>query len=353
LSALVNRAWTHRIHERYEESLADWNRIVELHPEHAADYTERGVVLQLMQRYEEAIADFDRALSLDPENGAATAQRGFTLHLQDRNEEALAELDRAVHIDPDAGWHYLLRAAVHEVLGHQDETLADYASAIDLLPEDATPYAYRGLVHREAGRLEEALADLDQAVALDPGYEWALERRNDTLFDLRRYDQLIPDTERLIGLGVDSEWVFERRVMGYLASGNTEAALAETTRMVAESPSDTSMRSLHAVALMSADRRDEARREVLASMDLRRSEPDPDPVESEFDLAVDLLLLGRAEEARELLDATLQSQPTADPVDDFLNDLAFLAACPGLEIEGLEEFRSIAAEYRDRLTEAE
>lgn len=350
---LLNRAWSHRTHSRYEESLADWNRILELAPDRAAHYTQRGVTLQLLDRYEEAIADFDHALSLVPDGSGTIAQRGFTFHLQGVQEKALPELNRAIDIKPDVGWNYVLRAWVHDELGDEGAALADYGRAIELTPEDSTPYAFRGSVHRAAGRLEEALADLDRAVALDPGYEWALERRNDTLFDLRRYDQLIPDAELLIGLGVDSLWVFERRVMGRLASGNSEAALAETTRLVAEFPSNTSMRSLHAVALMSADRRDEARREVLASMELRRSETDTDPVESKFDLAVDLLLLGRAEEARELLGATLQSQPTADPVDDFINDLAFLAACPGIEVEGLEEFRSIAAEYRDRLTEAE
>ncbi|MEU5873462.1 tetratricopeptide repeat protein [Glycomyces sp. NPDC047369] len=349
---LVNRAWSHRTRGRYEESLADWNRIVELDRERVSSYTERGVVLQLLQRYEEAVADFDHALSLVPEDGWSIAQRGFTFHLQGLEEKALLELDRAIGISPGQSWNYVLRAWVHDERGDADAALADYSSAIELDPEDSTPYAFRGSMHRSAGRLEEALTDLARAITIDPDYEWALERHSDTLFDLRRYDLLVPDAERLIGLGVDSEWVYVRRVMGYLASGNTEAALAESTRMTAESPSDGTLRSLHALALMSADRRDEAHREFLAAIDPLRSEPDADPIESGLGRVIDLLLLGRPEEARELLEATMRSEPTAEQIDDLLDDLAFLTACPGIEVEGLEELKAVAAAHRKRLPEA-
>ncbi|MFB9661843.1 AAA family ATPase [Glycomyces mayteni] len=350
--ALVNRAWSHRTHARYEESLADWNRLIELDPERAAHYTDRGVVLQLMERYEEAVADFDRARSLAPEDDRNVAQRGFTFHLQGLQEKALAELDRAIGMSPDEGWSYVLRAWVHDERGDEDAALADYGRAIELIPDDSTPYAFRGSMHRSAGRLEEALTDLGRAIALDADYEWALERHSDTLFDLRRYDLLVPDAERLIGLGVDSEWVYVRRVMGYLASGDAAAALAETARMTAESPADGTLRSLHGLALMSAGRRDEAHREFLAAIDPLRSEPDPDPIESGFGRVVDLLLLDRSEEARELLGATLRLQPDADAMEGFMSDLDFLIACPGIEVAGVEESRSVAAEYKDRLPEA-
>lgn len=350
---LVDRAWSHRIQGRLEEALADWNRIVELEPEHATSYTERGVVLQLLQRYEEAVADFDHALSLAPESSTTIAQRGHTFHLQGLQEEALVELDRAVGISPDEDWTYVLRAWVHEDQGNENAALADYGRAIKLNPDDGIPYTFRGAIHYEAGRLEEALIDLDRAVALMPDFETALERHNDTLFDLRRFDLLVPDVERLIGIGLDEEWLFVRRVMGYLASGQTESALAETTRMTAESPLNSTLRSLHAVALLSAGRRDEAHRVALATIELFWSDPDLDPIESGFNHVVDLLLLGRVEEARDRLNATLQTRPTGESVDGFLDDLAFLDACPGIEIDGLEEVQSIAAEYRDRLPEAE
>ncbi len=315
--ALASRGVTYRRQGRFEESLADWNRAIELAPENDWYHSRRGIVLRLMGRYEEALRDFDQAIRLDPEYADYYMERGANLQLMERIEESHT----------------------------------DYGRAIELLPGDGTPYAHRGSAHLSAGRQEEALTDLDKAIELDPDSKWALELRNDAFVALRRYDLVLPDVERLIELGVVGQWLFERRVMGHLASGNAEAALAETARMTAESPSDSILRSLHTVALISVGRRDEAHREALAAIELLRSEPDSD--ESRFNHVVDLLLLGQTEEAREQLDTALQSQPTVEPVAGFIEDLDFLAACPGVEIEGLEEFRSIAAEYRVRLAEDE
>lgn len=347
---LVNRAWSHRNRGRFEESLDDWNRALELAPERADCYTERGIVLQLMERYEEAIADFDQAISLAPEDGAAIAQRGLTYHLQGRFEEALPELDRALGLSPDDGWNWMLRGWMHDAMGNEETALADYGRAVELIPENAVPYAYRGALHRFAGRLQEALADLDRAIELDPDDDWALENRAAALMDLRRYDRALADLEQIIELGIESEWRFIQRAMAYLATGDAEPALFELTRLAEADPADSWLRLLRAVALKATGAAEEADRELLAAIDLIQTETDEHL--RGFNIVVYLLVLGRTGEARERLDAVLQAEPPTESVVDFLDDLDFLIACPGIEVAGLEESRSAAAEYKDRLPEA-
>jgi len=46
--------------------MADYTKIIELHPDNAKAYNYRGRSKGCLKRYEEAIADYDNALRLDP-----------------------------------------------------------------------------------------------------------------------------------------------------------------------------------------------------------------------------------------------------------------------------------------------
>ena len=60
----MSRSPTRQWH--YAEAIADYAKIVELLPNHADGYTNRGYAYQLNGEREKAIADYRKALSLDP-----------------------------------------------------------------------------------------------------------------------------------------------------------------------------------------------------------------------------------------------------------------------------------------------
>ena len=51
---------------RYEDALGDYNRVLEIDPELANAYANRGSAHRSAE-YEKAIADYEKALELDPE----------------------------------------------------------------------------------------------------------------------------------------------------------------------------------------------------------------------------------------------------------------------------------------------
>ena len=55
----------------YEQALADYTQALELDPEYAMAYNNRGLTYGKIGKYEQALADFNRALELEPEYATA------------------------------------------------------------------------------------------------------------------------------------------------------------------------------------------------------------------------------------------------------------------------------------------
>jgi len=86
---------------KYEESLSDFDRAIELDPEYQGALTNRGETYLQMGKYEEALSDFGRAIEIDPEDEWALAQRGLTYRQMGKYEESLSDFDRAIELDPE------------------------------------------------------------------------------------------------------------------------------------------------------------------------------------------------------------------------------------------------------------
>jgi tetratricopeptide (TPR) repeat protein len=310
---ITQRALAYRSLGCYEEALTDFGRALELAPDPYWDLMERGATLRVMGRHEEALADLDRAIGSAPDRDAALCQQGLTYIAMERHDLGLRDFERAVRIDPDDAWTHLLRGRALRGLGRYEEARTAFGNAVRLLPDYEPALAYRGEVNRQLGDLEPALADLDRAVALAP----------------------------------DDVWNLSQRSAVHHLMGNAEAAIADLDRALALDPSNDWSRFLKAIVLKSARREAEGMTDLLAAVDLALMESDPESVQDRFSLVVYLLVLGRTEEAATALDAVLLSGPTAAAALDFIEDLSFLAVCPGLEVDGLEAFSRIATEYRD------
>jgi tetratricopeptide (TPR) repeat protein len=129
----------------------------------------RAMTYEELGRYEEALADLDRLIELDPTGTWAHARRGMA-HLElGRHEEALADLDRLIELDPSSRWALARRAMTYEELDRYEEALADLDRLIELDPTGTWAHARRDEAYRRMGRNGEAASDLQQAVERDPG----------------------------------------------------------------------------------------------------------------------------------------------------------------------------------------
>ena len=85
--------------QRYDEALADFNRSLELRPDHPDSFDDRGVTLIHLQRYEEALADFNRSLELRPADPNTVYNRACVYSHLHRASESLKDLKEAITRD--------------------------------------------------------------------------------------------------------------------------------------------------------------------------------------------------------------------------------------------------------------
>ena len=62
----------------------------------------KGLVLAGLGRYDESLAEFDKALDIDPGYAPARYSKGLALANIGKYDQSLSEIDRALEIDPGA-----------------------------------------------------------------------------------------------------------------------------------------------------------------------------------------------------------------------------------------------------------
>ena len=157
---------------KYEDALDSIDLLLELYPDNALYWSNKGMALFSLERYEEAFEAFDRAVKIDPEGGDAWCLRGSALSRLDKSEEAIESFDEAkkhchpAHFDmPRFTW----------IPRRGDTSLKDDVSK---------PCYLKGVVLMGLGRYEEAVKSFDEALEVNPDFPEAREAREEALSHL-------------------------------------------------------------------------------------------------------------------------------------------------------------------------
>ncbi len=147
---------------------AAFSKAVELFPDNALVFNNRGMFYQTQNRSEDAIADFSQAISLDSTQLQAHLNRGFTRLNIGELADAQTDFTQAIQLKPDHAPAYALRATA-ELLQHQtSEALQDYLKVIELRPAYAPARADIAFAYFFAGHYDTAAQAFDQALTLAP-----------------------------------------------------------------------------------------------------------------------------------------------------------------------------------------
>jgi tetratricopeptide (TPR) repeat protein len=156
----------------YRGTLADLDRAIQLDPNLAGAYNNRGALkANKLQDIQGGLADLDRAIQLDSNLASAYNNRGALKadKLQDI-QGGLADYNRAIELDPNLASTYNNRGFIKaDKLQDAPGGLADFDRAIQLDPNLASAYNNRG--NLKADRFQDArggLADYNRAIQLDP-----------------------------------------------------------------------------------------------------------------------------------------------------------------------------------------
>ena len=121
-------------------------------PDYSAfNYFARAVAHSFLKQDNQAIADYDRAIQLNPDYATAYNNRGLSYSNKGDEDRAIADYDRAIQLNPDYATAYNNRGISYKNKGDYDRAIADYDRAIQLNPDDATAYNNRGISYKNKG----------------------------------------------------------------------------------------------------------------------------------------------------------------------------------------------------------
>ena len=163
-----------------DDAIAFFTKAIELKPDLADAYNNRGFVYQKQNKWQLALADFNKAVQLQPRNALYYKNRAF-VYSTINFDMAISDYTTALKLDPlDYVTWYRLAAhqAQRRISSDQLKAVDHYSEAIRLKPDFVEAYVGRGVSHNFAGSKDDsAMADFNKAIELMPGYADAYVKR--------------------------------------------------------------------------------------------------------------------------------------------------------------------------------
>jgi tetratricopeptide (TPR) repeat protein len=113
--------------------------------------------------YTLAISLLDLIIDINPDSANDYNNRGLMHFRNNQLAEAITDLDRAIELNPKLDSAYNNRANYHAAVGDLAAAIADYDVALDLNPANVRAWINQGITFRELGLYDLALEDFDIA----------------------------------------------------------------------------------------------------------------------------------------------------------------------------------------------
>jgi tetratricopeptide (TPR) repeat protein len=161
----------------------------------------RGAVHHNRGQLSKAIAEYNMAIELTPEYAPVYNNRGFAYVGKGEYDQAILDFNKAIEIDPKFAMAYNNRGYVYSVKAEYDQAIADSNRAIALNPKLVMAYNNRGLAYLNKGEYEQAILDCNEALKVNPRNAMAYNIRAVAHFYKRDFDNSWDDVYRALNLG--------------------------------------------------------------------------------------------------------------------------------------------------------
>ena len=125
--------------------------------------------------------EYDKAIELNPNHADAYYKRGDVYDEMGEYGKAIADYNKAIELDPNHALAYYNRGCAYGEIGEYEKAIADYNKAIELNPNDADAYYNRGLAYHGKGEVPKAVSDLEKCIGLSTDPELTEAAQQDLL----------------------------------------------------------------------------------------------------------------------------------------------------------------------------
>lgn len=186
-----------------------YTKAIQLNPQCAPAYNNRGNVYRELGIYHKAILDYTKTVQLDPQNALAYHNRGNIYHKIGRYEDAIQDYDKTIQHKSRYAPAYTQRGNAYRNLGKYEEAIRDYNKAIELDPQSASAYNNRGMSYKKLGQYAAAIRDHLKAIEISPNYAAAYYNLGCVYWALRDWNAVIEAWEKCLELNPEHENALE------------------------------------------------------------------------------------------------------------------------------------------------
>ncbi|MCK5685315.1 tetratricopeptide repeat protein [bacterium] len=128
--AFKNRGVSYMKQGKFDLAIKDFETAIKLFPELKGLYSNFGVAWYHKKEYAKAIENYDLELEMSPENHLAYFNRALCLAELDKNDQALEDLEKTLNLKPDFYWAICYKADLLVEKGDVINAKAVYKQAI-------------------------------------------------------------------------------------------------------------------------------------------------------------------------------------------------------------------------------
>ena len=236
IAQLFSQAEFLRGHKRYDEAITLYEKILEVKPDLANVYINRGAVYYEKRQLDQALTDFDQAITINPRIAEAFINRGLVYSEKGQLDRALADCEQALTINPKFAEAFTNRGLVYSKKGQLDRALSDYDKALAINPRLSKVYSNRGAAYAKKEQLDKALTDFDQAITINPRYVEAYLNRGMLYKKKGQLDQALADYAQVLAINPGYAEAYFKRGIVYAQKGLLDQALADYDQALAINP---------------------------------------------------------------------------------------------------------------------
>ncbi|HED16517.1 MAG TPA: tetratricopeptide repeat protein [Gammaproteobacteria bacterium] len=158
-------------YDQAEKKLQKISLQIQIKPDDAVLYTERGNLYFMMHDFDSAINDFNRAIELDPFQDKAWYGRGMANGRMGYIDEGIADLSVYIERHPDSSVAFTKRGVRYLWKGDSENAHRDLSRAIALDPNNAEAHDDLGVVLAQRKKYKTAINHFTKTVTIDPSYQ--------------------------------------------------------------------------------------------------------------------------------------------------------------------------------------
>lgn len=233
-----NRGLAYAGMNEYEKALNDYNKALELNPNIVHTYVNRGLTYMELKNFSRAIEDFNRAIQINPNCVEAYNNRGLVFHRMKDYSNALTNYRKVLEINPGVAYAYNNIGTLYFDMKNYNGAAEAFNKAIAIKPDFAQAWFNHGNVYVMLKDYDQAIADYSKAIELNPNYVDPLVRRGNVYHELKQADKAIADYSRAIELTPNTAFLYFNRANTYtLLLGDYNRAIADYNKAIALEPS--------------------------------------------------------------------------------------------------------------------